>query len=57
MHRLARLSEDERRRIIHDFLDEVFVGVDGDGAAGTVTSPKASRLRLAWQAKPQKSGW
>ena len=27
MHRLARLSEDERRRIIHDFLDEVFGGL------------------------------
>lgn len=30
MHRLARLSEDERRRIIHDFLDEVFGGLQVD---------------------------
>lgn len=30
VHRLARLSEDERRRIIHDFLDEVFSGLQVD---------------------------
>jgi DNA-binding transcriptional MerR regulator len=31
MHRLARLSDDERRRIIHAFLDEVFGGLELDG--------------------------
>ena len=30
MHRLAKLSDDERRRIIHDFLDEVFGGLQVD---------------------------
>ena len=28
MHRLTRLSDDERRRIVADFLDEVFEGLD-----------------------------
>ncbi|MER5904596.1 MerR family transcriptional regulator [Streptomyces mirabilis] len=32
MHRLARLSEDERRRLIDDFLDSVFAGSAGSGA-------------------------
>jgi DNA-binding transcriptional MerR regulator len=32
MHRLAGLSEDERRRLIDDFLDTVFSGVDADPA-------------------------
>ncbi|MGW2966291.1 MerR family transcriptional regulator [Streptomyces mirabilis] len=32
MHRLARLSEDERRRLIDDFLDSVFTGSAGSGA-------------------------
>ncbi|WP_249350680.1 hypothetical protein [Microbispora sp. H10836] len=30
MHRLARLSEDERRRLTGDFLDSVFGGLDAD---------------------------
>src|SRR3989440_10442775 len=30
MHRLARYSDEERRRMIHDFLDEVFGGLDVD---------------------------
>ncbi|MFI0986369.1 MerR family transcriptional regulator [Streptomyces exfoliatus] len=32
MHRLAQLSEDERRRLIGDFLDAVFGGLSGDAA-------------------------
>jgi len=32
MHKLARLSEDERRRLIGDFLDTVFGGLDADPA-------------------------
>ena len=28
MHRLAQLSDDERRRIVADFLDEAFAGLD-----------------------------
>lgn len=28
MHRLARLSDDERRRIVAEFLDEAFAGLD-----------------------------
>ncbi|WP_030911841.1 MerR family transcriptional regulator [Streptosporangium amethystogenes] len=35
MHQLARLSEDERRRLIGDFLDTAFGGLDADaGFAG-----------------------
>ncbi|WP_109524553.1 MerR family transcriptional regulator [Nocardia aurea] len=32
MHRLAKLSEDERRRLIGDFLDAAFGGLDADPA-------------------------
>jgi hypothetical protein len=32
MHRLARLSDDERRRIVAEFLDEAFAGLDIDPA-------------------------
>ena len=30
MHELAKLSDEERRRIITDFLDEVYAGLDAD---------------------------
>jgi len=30
MHRLAKLSADERRRIIEEFVDEIFTGLDAD---------------------------
>ncbi|MFF5262548.1 MerR family transcriptional regulator [Actinomadura viridis] len=30
MHKLAKLSDEERKRIITDFLDEVYEGVDAD---------------------------
>jgi DNA-binding transcriptional MerR regulator len=32
MHKLAQLSEDERRRLIGDFLDDAFGGLDADSA-------------------------
>ncbi|MFF8293535.1 MerR family transcriptional regulator [Streptomyces sp. NPDC016309] len=39
MHRLAQLSEDERRRVIGDFLDAVFGGLDAAPAfAGVMRS-------------------
>ncbi|WP_406840726.1 MerR family transcriptional regulator [Streptomyces sp. AHU1] len=39
MHKLARLSEDERRRLIGDFLDAAFGGLDTDPAfAGVMRS-------------------
>lgn len=39
MHRLAQLSEDERRRLIGDFLDAVFGGLDATPAfAGVMRS-------------------
>jgi DNA-binding transcriptional MerR regulator len=33
MHKLAALSDEERKRIITDFLDEVFAGVEGNPVA------------------------
>ncbi|PNE40103.1 MerR family transcriptional regulator [Streptomyces noursei] len=56
MHRLAQLSEDERRRLIGDFLDVVFGGLDAAPAfAGVMRSmtpelpdnPKAEQVQ-AW---------
>ncbi|MFC9930875.1 MerR family transcriptional regulator [Streptomyces sp. NPDC127190] len=56
MNRLAQLSEDERRRLIGDFLDAVFGGLDADPAfAGPMRSmtpelpdnPEAEQLQ-AW---------
>ncbi|MFJ5269827.1 MerR family transcriptional regulator [Streptomyces sp. NPDC088358] len=39
MHRLAQLSEDERRQLIGDFLDAAFGGLDADPAfAGVIRS-------------------
>ncbi|MFI2373363.1 MerR family transcriptional regulator [Streptomyces sp. NPDC018833] len=38
MHRLAQLSEDERRRLIGDFLDAVFGGLDAPAFAGVMRS-------------------
>jgi DNA-binding transcriptional MerR regulator len=40
MHRLARLSDDERRRIVADFLDQAFEGLD-------IESGVADRMRSA----------
>ena len=40
MHRLARMSDEERRRIVAEFLDEVFAGLDID-------PDFASRMRAA----------
>ncbi|MFJ9643532.1 MerR family transcriptional regulator [Streptomyces sp. NPDC101206] len=56
MHRLAQLSEDERRRLIGDFLDAVFGGLDAAPAfAGVMRSmtpelpdnPEAEQIQ-AW---------
>jgi len=30
MHKLARLSKDERRRLVNDFIDAMFGGLDAD---------------------------
>ncbi|MFF7359478.1 MerR family transcriptional regulator [Streptomyces sp. NPDC008125] len=38
MHRLAQLSEDERRRLIVDFLDAVYGGLDASVFAGVMRS-------------------
>jgi DNA-binding transcriptional MerR regulator len=46
MHRLAQLSDDERRRIIGDFLDHVFDGLDVDPAF-------VARMRSAQPALPE----
>ncbi|MFG2819750.1 MerR family transcriptional regulator [Kitasatospora sp. NPDC048365] len=56
MHKLAKLSEDERRCLISDFLDAVFGGLDADprfaGARHSMTpelpdNPKTEQVR-AW---------
>ena len=44
MHKLAKLSEEERRRILDEFLDEVF----GDQAGGQF----AGRMRATWPQLP-----
>jgi DNA-binding transcriptional MerR regulator len=45
MHRLAQLSDDERRRIVADFLDEAFAGLD-------IEPGFAERMRSAAPALP-----
>jgi len=40
MHQLARLSEAERRRLVEDFLDTVFAGLDGHAAARRSLTPE-----------------
>ncbi|MEU6275645.1 MerR family transcriptional regulator [Streptomyces populi] len=56
MHKLARLSEDERRRLVGDFLDAAFGGLDTDPAFAGIRrsmtpempdSPEAEQVR-AW---------
>ncbi|MFD5759683.1 MerR family transcriptional regulator [Streptomyces sp. NPDC127044] len=42
MHRLARLSEDERRRLIDDFLDSVFTGSAGSAGSGAFVGIRRS---------------
>src|SRR4051794_24980178 len=45
MHRLAQLSDDERRRIVADFLDEAFAGLE-------IEPGFAQRMRSAAPALP-----
>ncbi|NUW37638.1 MerR family transcriptional regulator [Nonomuraea sp. SMC257] len=40
MHALARLSEDERRRLVEDFLDAAFGGLGETDATGTETGTR-----------------
>lgn len=55
MHRLAQLSEEERRRLVGDFLDAVFGGLHAPAFAGIMRSmtpelpdnPEADQIR-AW---------
>ena len=47
MHDLARLSAAERRRIVTDFLDDVFVGLDADPGI-------AERMRMAMPELPEE---
>ena len=44
MHRLAHLSDEERRRIVDDFLDEVFDGLDIDPASPRGCAPARPEL-------------
>jgi DNA-binding transcriptional MerR regulator len=44
MHRLAQLSDDERRRIVGEFVDHVFDGLDAD--AGIVARMRAATPEL-----------
>jgi DNA-binding transcriptional MerR regulator len=47
MHRLAQLSDDERRRIVADFVDHVFDGLDADSGI-------AARMRGAMPQLPDE---
>jgi DNA-binding transcriptional MerR regulator len=47
MHRLARLSDDERRRIVAEFVDHVFDGLDADSGI-------AARMRGAMPQLPDE---
>ncbi len=56
MHRLARLSTEERRRIVDDFLDHAFDGLDVD--PGIVARMRATRPDLPEDATPaQLDAW
>ncbi len=56
MHKLARLSTEERRRIVEDFLDHVFDGLDVD--PGIVARMRATRPDLPDEATPaQLDAW
>jgi len=44
MHKLAKLSEDERRRLIGDFLDTAFSGLDADAEFAAITSSMTPEL-------------
>ena len=48
MHQLARLSEAERRRLVEDFLDTVFGGLDGrDGTYGHAAARRSLTPELS----------
>ena len=56
MHRLARLTADERGRIVADFVDHVFDGVDAD--PGIVARMRATRPQLPDDPMPaQLDAW
>ncbi|UZK55868.1 MerR family transcriptional regulator [Streptomyces drozdowiczii] len=64
MHQLARLTDDERRRLVADFLHAVFDGVDLPGVARTLTpdlptAPDAEQTRAwaEWAALAQDPGF
>ena len=52
MHRLAHLSDEERRRIVDDFLDEVFDGLDID--PGFAARMRAGRPELPDDPTPEQ---
>ncbi|MFJ7630525.1 MerR family transcriptional regulator [Streptomyces sp. NPDC097595] len=60
MHQLARLTDDERRRLVADFLHAVFDGLALDGVARTLTpelpdpsDPDRARAWAEWAALAQ----
>ncbi|MGW2472825.1 MerR family transcriptional regulator [Streptomyces sp. NPDC001665] len=64
MHQLARLTDDERRRLVADFLHAVFDGLALDGVARTLTpelpgDPDAEQTRAwaEWAALAQDPGF
>ncbi|OKJ70450.1 MerR family transcriptional regulator [Streptomyces sp. CB02460] len=64
MHQLARLTDDERRRLVADFLHAVFDGLALDGVARTLTpdlpaAPDAEQTRAwaEWAALAQDPGF
>jgi DNA-binding transcriptional MerR regulator len=44
MHKLAKLSEDERRRLIGDFLDAAFGGLEADSGFGAISRSMTPEL-------------
>ncbi|WP_067486544.1 MerR family transcriptional regulator [Actinomadura hibisca] len=52
MHKLARLSDQERRDIINDFVDEVFGGLDAD--PGFVAKMRAGMPELPDDPEPEQ---
>ncbi|MEU8924509.1 MerR family transcriptional regulator [Kitasatospora sp. NPDC048545] len=52
MHKLAKLSDAERRRLVHDFIDETFGGLDAD--PGFVAMMRSAMPELPDEPRPEQ---